>query len=170
MYRAGGRTVINDADIRAAASRLAEKLRPFSPTCVLYIRCGGALLGRTVADVLNVEARGIDIRYPASRVRSPLARRMLFPFKEILYKLTRPSIRLAEDLKISPQDRIALIDDTASSGKTLCAALAYLTAAGIPRRAVRVAVFRRGPRAARFVDYFETPKKVVIVCKNQRNS
>jgi hypoxanthine phosphoribosyltransferase len=139
-------------DIKLAAAHLAAKLRPFAPTRVVYIETGGAPLGKAIAANLGILATGIDIRYPYSRISSSLIRCALFPAKELIYRLTSPSICQSDDFHIDSSARIALVDDTASSGKTLRLALDYLESLEISPERIRTVVIRAGGKAAPIVD------------------
>ena len=154
------RPVIGEAAVYRAARHLADTLTPFAPTTVLYIASGGEMLGREIAARLGISVDALDIRYPASRVRDNWARRLVFPFKEVLYRLSRPTIRSKSALRLTQDARIVLVDDSAATGRTLRVALAALQASGIPRERVRTAVFRKGSGASDLVDCFETTERV----------
>ncbi|MDD5306263.1 MAG: hypothetical protein PHU25_02970 [Deltaproteobacteria bacterium] len=95
--------------------------------------------------------------------RGSLARALMWPVKETAYRLTRPSFEgRAPDL--APDVRVALIDDSASSGRTLRIALEVLSGLGIPRDRVYVAVLRCGPRARALVDAFVLERPVIFEC------
>lgn len=159
MGRRGIRSLVGESEIYRAAEGLAEKLRDFAPARVVFIKTGGERMGKSIATALGIPVQGLDIRYPASRVSKPL-RRGLFPIKELLYKLSRPSVRSSFDLSLNNAERIVLVDDSASSGKTLRLALQYLQNLGLDRSQIRTVVYRRGPGAADVVDCFETVDRV----------
>ena len=154
-----GRPIVTDADLTAAAEAFAEALRPFAPTRVVYIETGGARLGTHLAAVLAIPCEGLPIRYPRSH-RSPFAKALLFPLKEVMYRLQRPKAQGALKLLATADDRIVLVDDSASSGRTLRLALSALEERGIPRDRTRTAVYRRGSRAAAVTDLFRTKHPV----------
>jgi adenine/guanine phosphoribosyltransferase-like PRPP-binding protein len=139
--------------LHLGASHLAAELRSFGPTRVVYIETGGAALGKAIAHILGIPSIGIDIRYPYSRISSSLIRFVLFPIKELLYRLSSPSIGISSGLCINSSERIALVDDTASSGKTLRLALDRLSSLGISRDRIRIAVLRAGFGAEAVVDF-----------------
>ena len=126
---------------------------------MIFIREGGAFLGASIAEHLVLPAFGLDLHYPLRRRIDGLAlplRASLWPFKELVYRFARP--RLApESLDALPEIRRAiLVDDTASTGRTIRAAVEALEVHGIPRSSIRVAVLRCGERAKREVDVFLT--------------
>jgi hypoxanthine phosphoribosyltransferase len=145
---------------RDAGKALAERVAPFRPSAVIFIRDGGELLGRSLARHLSVPAFGLDLSYPLRRRldRLPLPlRAALWPVKELVYRVTRPRLAPgALDDGTPRADRAILVDDTASSGRTISAAVEALAARGIPRSALRVVVLRCGPRAKPLVDEYLT--------------
>ena len=155
-----GRLIVTDADLRTAAATFAESLRYFSPTRVIYIETGGTRLGKHLAAALAVPCEGLDIRYPHSRRRSPIARSLLFPIKELLYRVQTPTVGDRQKRTGLTDDRIVLVDDSASSGRTLRLALSLLEKQGIPRRRIRTLVYRRGRSAAKETDLFHTDRPV----------
>ncbi len=109
--------------------------------------------------MLQIPVIGIDVRYPHSRTmdRAPRAARpFLFAAKEILYRCTLPAPG-PSPLPAHLPTPLLLVDDRASSGKTLLVALDLLAAAGILRSDVLVAVERCGRRAAHLVDVVLSP-------------
>jgi hypoxanthine phosphoribosyltransferase len=137
---------------------LAAQLSGFGATAVVYLRRGGEAPARAIAAELGLPLFPLDVRYPHSRSleRIPIwARPPLFLFKEILYRLGHPVP--APDAGRSlpapdPADRLLLVDDSASSGRTIAAALRILAERGWTRERIRVAVLRCGARARPWVD------------------
>ncbi len=162
------RPVVGEAETLQAARRLADTLAPFSPTKVLYIASGGEALGRAIAAQLLVPVDALDICYPASRVTAKPVRRAIFPFKELLYRFTRPVVNLKIKLHAASNERVVLVDDSAATGRTLRVALSTLKAAGIPRERVRTAVYRKGSGVAELVDCYETTSRVRFVHRPHR--
>jgi hypoxanthine phosphoribosyltransferase len=162
-----GRKRLDPSAQRRLALDLLPRLRPFSPQAVVFIRRGGETAGRAIAEELGVPALPLDIRYPATRLieraPGPLAI-VLLAAKELLYRATRPSpgSHRAQDLP-PPGTRVLLVDDSASSGRTVRVALQTLAGAGIDRRSVRVAVIRCGPRARGRVDHFAVAERLFFV-------
>ena len=154
------RPVIGEEAVYRAARHLADALTPFDPTTVLYIASGGEMLGRAIAAHLGVSVNGLDICYPASRVNGNWARHLVFPLKEVLYRLSGPTIRSKSTLRLTRDARVVLVDDSAATGRTLRVALEALQVSGIPRERVRTAVFRKGSGASDLVDCFETTERV----------
>jgi hypoxanthine phosphoribosyltransferase len=159
--RCGVRLLDKNAQI-AAAAPLAERLRRFDPRAVIFIREGGSALGLSLAALLEVPAIGLDLCYPWRRRLDalPLPLRVaLWPLKEFAYRATFP--RPARNGLDAPPlvERAVLVDDTASSGRTLRAAFELLEARGIPRTSLRVAVIRCGERAKAEVDAWFTDEK-----------
>ncbi len=158
------RTVLCSTDVEELATRLARKIEDFAPNLVVYLERGGAVVGGCIGDQLGLPVVGIDVSYPLSRALSTLPRFgevAAWPIKEILYRFGEPRLnRLPEE--ISGAERIALVDDSASSGKSLKLALKNLEQLGIDRRRICVAVVRCGPRARSIVDYFEIGRPVLF--------
>lgn len=155
----------SEAQIEAGA-RLAERLSAFAPGAVFYVREGGAAVGRAIAGRLSVPAFGIDVRYPWRRAIDGLPaalRPALWPLKELAYRALDPRPGRAGPDAFPPFERAVLVDDTASSGRTLRVALEALRSRGIPREALRVAVIRCGPRARGQVDVFLTGERIRVL-------
>jgi hypoxanthine phosphoribosyltransferase len=164
---------IGAAEQRRLAHALAGELAPFEPEAVVYVRSGGELAGRSIARALGVRSSGLDIRYPATRLIERLPRTLrpvLFAVKELLYRATRPAaVDPAGEPLPRPGSRTVLVDDSASSGKTLRTALEVLSRWGIERRQVRVAVLRCGRRARTVVDHFAITEPVTFVHESTRD-
>jgi hypoxanthine phosphoribosyltransferase len=146
---------VNRRKEKQNAAALRRKLSPFVPDRVIYIERGGRALGIALAAGFNVPSFGIDIGYPLSRLPHPLLYAAVFPIKEICYRLTRPRLvsrpRFLGDKQLRTEN-ILLVDDTASSGKSLEIASKLLREAGVSPRNLRVVVARRGRRADALVD------------------
>ena len=144
---------------------LASRARAFAPEAVLFVRDGGAVVGEAFAAALGVPAVGLDARYAGRRWIDrlpPGPRAALWPVKELAYRLGRPRLT-AGALDLLPRfHRAALVDDSASTGRTLAAVLASLASRGIPRSALFVAVVRCGDGAKRLVDAYVTDSRVRI--------
>ena len=146
------------------ARRLVDQAREFSPNSVYYVETGGHTTAEVLGEALGIPKRGIDLRYPLSRIAgrglSPL-KIILFPFKEIAYRLTNPSG--GDILEIpEPGTRILLVDDSASSGRTLEVAIRILADCGLDRKDIFVAVLRCGARASGLVDARVTGERIVF--------
>ena len=139
------------------ALKLVPAIRRFDPTAVVYVHRGGTVIGRALSTALGLPCHRLDIHYPLTlplrRVPAPLAT-LALPLKELCYRLTEPRA-LDPGSKRLPgsTDRVVLVDDSASSGRTIRTALAILEDHGIPRSRIEVAVIRCGPRARRIVDH-----------------
>ena len=134
---------------------LVAALAPFVPERVVYIDRGGRALGRALATRFNVPANSLNIGYPLSRLPHPLLYWMAFPIKEVVYRLTRPGLvepPTSFPLHLLTGEKILLVDDTASSGKTLRIAFNLLASSGARAKDIRVAVKRAGPRVRALVD------------------
>ena len=156
------RLLTREAQIAAGAA-LAARVAAFRPDGVIFIRDGGEIAGRAVADALSIPAFGLDLSYPWRRRldRLPLAlRAALSPCKELAYRAARPRLAPGALDGLPRLDRAVLIDDTASTGRTLRAALGALEPRGLPRSALRVAVLRCGPGARSEVDVWLTDERV----------
>lgn len=149
---------------REMALELIESVRDFDPDAIYYIETGGQNPALVLGEALGLEPRGIDLRYPLSRVLERGGRALglaLFPFKEIAYRLTSPAAG-APPVEPQPGARIALVDDSASSGRTLRAAIRELAAAGVSRDRIIVAVLRCGARARSIVDVSVTGERLIF--------
>ncbi|HUT76868.1 MAG TPA: hypothetical protein VM285_04235 [Polyangia bacterium] len=142
----------------SSALTLAAELAGFGASGVVCLGRGGEAPARVIAAELGLPLIALDVRYPHSRLleRVPLcARPPLFLFKEILYRLGRP-VPAPDAGRSLPApglaDRLLLVDDSASSGRTLEVALGVLADHGWPRDRIRVAVLRCGARARSLVD------------------
>ena len=131
----------------------ADALSPFVPDMVIYIEKGGRPLGDALATHFGVRAIGIDIAYPLSRLSHPLLTLLVFPFKEVVYRLTRPRVIDMNHIEGPLQlcRRLLLVDDTASSGKTLRLALGALELLNY-KDEIRVVVGRAGANARALTD------------------
>lgn len=160
------RKKVDPAQSMRLARELAGRLTGFEPQAVVYVRRGGEAPGLAIADELSLPACEIDIRYPLSRLLELTPRALrpaLLVVKEIAYRAARP--RAADESRLRLPDagtRVVLVDDSASSGRTVRAALASLEAHGIPRSAVRVVVVRCGRRARPLVDAYALAEPVLF--------
>jgi hypoxanthine phosphoribosyltransferase len=144
-------------DQRRMARELAGRLAPFDPRAVVYLRDGGRIAAEAVGSELGVPIHPLDVRYPLSRLieGSPAPVEIaLLACKEIAYRLTRPRHLPSGTSLPPPGTRIALLDDSASSGRTIATALRVLEERGVGRDLVEVAVIRCGPRARRLVHHW----------------
>ncbi len=152
-------------DVQRLALKLAHKIAPFDPDMVVYLNQGGRCAGLTVAEALGIPAEGIDLSYPLSRFlnRAPgILQIFAWPLKEIAYRFLKPRLNAPLNKRIKA-NRIALIDDSASTGRSLKAGIRALKDVGIDRTQIQVAVLRRGRRASAFVDHFEIDKPVLFI-------
>lgn len=150
------RQTMDEKRVREAARELAQKLRGFSPEIVVYVAEGGAAAGLAVAEELEIPSAALDLSYPATRFFRrfpPFLAAIAGPVKELLYRATRPKLN-ARPVGITAGARVALVDDSASTGRTLKAAAAALAEIGVKREMVSVAVLRCGKRARGLVDHF----------------
>ncbi|MCP4679510.1 MAG: hypothetical protein GY854_29275 [Deltaproteobacteria bacterium] len=160
-----GLTKVAGVDVQRLSRKLAKRLAPFAPDIVVYVEQGGAVIGQEVARELMISAIGLDISYPLSRLlnRAPSAVKLAaWPIKELVYRLASPGLRTAIG-GIDATYRVALVDDSASTGRSLQVAVRTLEAAGIERRNIEIAVIRCGSRARSIVDHFETEQPVLFV-------
>jgi hypoxanthine phosphoribosyltransferase len=160
-----GRRLILRSDILCAALRLAERLAPHRPTAVIYLERGGALLGKAIAQELEVPAWGLNICYPLSRAAPFPLSIFTLPLKEIAYRLTTPSRGPAKDAFLRFEGPVALVDDSAATGRSLKLALETLRDHGVPRNAVKTAVIRCGKSARALVDYYELDDPAVFLVR-----
>jgi hypoxanthine phosphoribosyltransferase len=148
------------------ARSLADRLSGLEADALVYVRDGGRAPGRALADALGLPAIGLDVRYPLSRAldsTSGWLRIPLLAVKELTYRLTAPRPGNGSTDALPPAgSRVILFDDSASSGRTVAAALQILSAAGIPRERVCVTVLRCGPRARGLVDCFAIGRRVTF--------
>ena len=158
---------IFDSEAQAAAGgELAARVAGFDPGAVIFVRDGGTALGLAIAGALSLPAFGIDAHYPLrralDRLPAPL-RTALWPIKELLYRALGPRLDGSGLDRLPPFDRAVLVDDTASSGRTLRLARAALESRGVRRESLRVAVIRCGARARGQVDVFLTEDRVRVL-------
>jgi hypoxanthine phosphoribosyltransferase len=155
---------LDRATIEELARELARRLAPFEPAAVIYLERGGALPGRAIARRLRIPWYPLEIHYPATGVLRSLPRplgALAVPFKELCYRLTAPRPARRAAITLPPPDtRVVLVDDSASSGRTLRVALALLAARGFDRERVRVVVLRCGRRARGLVDCYAVAEPV----------
>lgn len=148
--------ILDEKLVRQLAKKLAHMLAGFDPQLVVYIENGGSEAGLAVASELGIPSAALDLSYPASRFfdrSSPSLKVLSGSVKEILYRTTRPRLN-SRPFGIPVGVRVALVDDSASTGRTVDAAMEVLTEMGVDRDMVRVAVLRCGPRARHVVDHF----------------
>lgn len=109
-------------------------------------------MGEALAQRFNVPALGIDVAYPLSRLPR-IIRWIGFPMKEIAYRLTSPRLMGQPEVldHLDTNAKLLVVDDSASSGKTLCIVRDALARRG-HRGELRVVVGRLGQRAVPLVD------------------
>ena len=138
----------------AAIADLIERISVFDPAAAVCIEKGGHELGLQVSRALDIPLYPLEIRYSLSPAleRLPAGLRLLaWPVKELAYKSGHPSLK--RPLRIPANlGRIVLLDDSASSGKTLACALRHLRAAGYERSSVCCCVLRCGVNARKTAD------------------
>ena len=117
--------------LRAAAERLAARLRPFAPAVVCGPLTGGAFVGLLVAEVLGAAF------VPAAR-GAARATAAAVPIRYDLPAPLRPLLTGA---------RVAIVDDAVNAGSATLASRAAIEAAGGDVVAVG-AIFARDPGAA----------------------
>ncbi len=131
---------------------LTRQLGDFVPDVVVYIERGGRALGEALARCYGVSASPLDIAYPLSRLPHSVLRGLVFPIKEIAYRLTGPRLHSPFGMQdVDATADVLLVDDTASSGKTLQRAREALWFNG-HRGEIRVVVARAGKRVAPKID------------------
>ncbi len=146
------------------AGALVAQLADFDPQAVVYIHSQGHFSGEVLARSYGADLFKLDLRYPFSRVLASIPRPFLiplWPLKELMYKVSAPSLKGAAQLP-SPGVRITLVDDSASSGRTIRMALSILEDNGHKRKDIRVAVLRCGGRAQELVDHYVTGNPVIF--------
>lgn len=157
---------IGPEELQQLTARLAAAVRAERPEVVVYIERGGEPVGRGIAATLGIPAQGLAVRYPASPVLERLPatlRTALWPLKELLYRAAPPqTAATAVPPSLPARARMLLVDDTASSGRTLDLALRVLADAGHPRERVVTAVIRCGSRARPVVDFHLLEERVRI--------
>jgi hypoxanthine phosphoribosyltransferase len=146
---------------RAAGIELAARAEPFAPEAVLGILEGGAAVARAMAEALGVPMHGLDLRYGWSRrlARLPAPLRLgLWPLKEISYRSFAPRFSDGSIERLPRIGRAVLVDDSASSGRTLEAAIEALGRRGLGRSSLFVAAIRCGRRSRRLLDAWITDR------------
>lgn len=146
------------------ARSLVHRVRAFAPEALVYVHSGGLHAATIIGGELGLPLYPLDLRYPLSRLSARFPApfgALLWPAKEIVYRLTSPSGYFT-DTFLSPGSRVALVDDSASSGRTLKKAIGLLASRGIRRADIFVAVLRCGHGSLREVDAWVTDERVVF--------
>jgi hypoxanthine phosphoribosyltransferase len=156
-----GRRIMFREDILDAAIILADKISRHQPESIVYLERGGKTVGRAVAEALNIQAHGMDLRYPLSRLDMFPLNLLTFPVKAIAYHHTEPDVRSFEWRP--PRGPMALVDDSASSGRSLHRARRVLLDSGVAPESIITAVVRCGRRARSVVDYFEFEEPAIFL-------
>ena len=158
-----GRPVLGQSDVQELASRLATRLSDFEPKQVLYLKRGGERVGKEIARILGLPSQGLDICYPVSRIERTWLSALIWPLKELIYRMAAPTIKNSlNSISIPITERLALVDDSAGTGRTLRIALDALRGLGVDESLIRVAVIRCGKRARSLVDHFEIGEPVLF--------
>ncbi len=129
----------------------------FAPRSVTYLHSGGKEPGVVVSRFLELPLYRIDIRYPISRSleNASLPGKIAgMAVKELLYRTTEPEVCPGGCSLPPAGDPTLLVDDSASSGKTLKLAIRTLAENGIEPRLVKTLVVRCGKGAQSMVDYY----------------
>ena len=146
---------------RAAGIELASRAGPFEPEAVLGILEGGAEVARAMAEALGVPMYGLDLSYGWSRrlARLPAPLRLgLWPLKELSYRSSVPRLADGSIEHLPHLGRAVLVDDSASSGRTLETAIEALGRRGLARSSLFVAAIRCGRLSQRLVDAWITDR------------
>ncbi len=150
--------LIRQTEIETMAGTLVAQLADFDPQAVVYIHSAGQFFGEAIARSYSTDLFKLDLRYPFSRVLTAIPKPLLiplWPLKELMYKISNPSFKGTAQLP-NPGVRVILVDDSASSGRTIRTALRILKDNGHKRKDIRVAVLRCGARARELVDHYVT--------------
>jgi len=156
--------LIRQTEVETMAEKLAAQLADFDPQAVVYIHSQGYFPGEVIARSYSAVLFKLDLRYPFSRVLTSIPRPLLiplWPLKELMYKVSAPSFRGAVQLP-RPGVRVTLVDDSASSGRTIRIALRILKDNGHRRKDIRVVVLRCGGRARKLVDHYVTGNPKIL--------
>ena len=156
---------IKEEKIRQHSKALAEKLKEFQPEIIVYIENGGRIVGETISKDMHLPLYSLNIRYPFSRLmdRAPSALRpLLLLSKEIFYRFSTPGLLPPKKAIISAK-KIVLVDDSASSGKTLRTAIGFLKKHQGKSCQIKTAVVRCGKNAIPIVDYYSLIKRAVLI-------
>ncbi len=156
---------IKERKIRHYSMALAKKLKEFQPQIIVYIENGGRIVGETISEEMHLPLFSLDIRYPFSRLmdKTPWALRPLLLFsKEIFYRFSSPTLS-PKRIDIASTNKIALVDDSASSGKTLKIALDILKQNCFESCNIQTAVVRCGKRALPIVDHYALMKRAILI-------
>jgi pyrimidine operon attenuation protein/uracil phosphoribosyltransferase len=151
--RGGDRTVLDDGAIRRALVRISheilERNEGVRDLYLVAIPNGGVPLARQIAQNLH-EIAGLDL--PVGILDTTLYR------DDLTRRGERPPLRLTE-MPSAVDDRVVvLVDDVASTGRTIRAAMDALMDFGRPRAVQVVALVDRGHR--------ELPIRIDYVGKN----
>ena len=136
---------------------IGYKIKSASPQAVVYVHSGGYAAGKTLSDQLTLPLLPLDIRYPLSRFMSrfPLLAPLCWLIKEVVYRLTRPSLsgEIAPLPSLADGHSVVLVDDSISSFRTMTRCLEALETAGIERTDVIIVTKRCSNRFRHLVDY-----------------
>jgi adenine/guanine phosphoribosyltransferase-like PRPP-binding protein len=136
---------------------IGYKIKSASPQAVIYVHSGGYAAGKTLSGQLKLPLLPLDIRYPLSRFMSrfPLLAPLCWLIKEVVYRLTRPSLSPnGFHLPALHRSRsVVLVDDRVSSFRTMTRCLEALETAGIERTDVIIVTKRCSNKSRHLVDY-----------------
>lgn len=164
FFVAALRKVVSKPEMCDTARDLKPRVLKFAPDTVVYIEEGGKTFGLAIAKELGIPAVGVDIGYPLSsslNSKKRAVRVLAWPLKELVYKFSKPTLRKKMD-DTRKLGRVLLVDDSASSGRSIETAVAYLGSRGVDRCEITIAVFRCGSKAKSLVDFFETAEPVLF--------
>ncbi|MBN2801575.1 MAG: phosphoribosyltransferase [Deltaproteobacteria bacterium] len=140
------------------------KLKEINPKGVVFIANGGRTAGVTLSKILGLPLFCVDIRYPLSRLmdrRNIFIKGFLWLFKELIYRVTTPErsgdcpglLNQKEELPFKPGERVILVDDSVSSGRTIKMALVLLEEKGLLRGDIFIATQRCSRSSEELVDF-----------------
>jgi adenine/guanine phosphoribosyltransferase-like PRPP-binding protein len=135
---------------------IGYKIKSASPQAVIYVHSGGYAAGKTLSDQLKLPLLPLDIRYPLSRFMSrfPLLAPLCWLIKEVVYRLTRPSLsRNGFRLPTLHRSRsVVLVDDRVSSFRTMTRCLELLKEVGIDRSRIIIVTEHCSDKSRHLVD------------------
>ncbi|MFQ5406665.1 MAG: phosphoribosyltransferase family protein, partial [Candidatus Micrarchaeia archaeon] len=159
LKRGFDRQALSDRQVKILSKRLAGKVRlsGFHPTLIVGIKHGGTVVGKAVAEELNVPFKEVFVKrvpaiyidkivhgYPRAfknKIVSKIARSVISK----TYLLFKP--RTISPLKegLSVQDRVLVVDDSAGKGPTSQEAKRHVVERGALPKNVKIGVLQIHP-------------------------
>lgn len=110
----------------------------FKPDCVIYIKSGGYLVGKELADYFNIQLTGIRISREGNRIKLKLSFLLkklpqfvrvalrILEFKSGIHKRKSTRFVTEVDNNLITGKNVLLVDDSIDTGNTIIAAIDFL--------------------------------------------